>query len=151
MPSDLTHPSQLEIRDLTARFTDAVNRHAPKDLASLFAADGEWHVPGVPVASGQEAIAALLAKLLGNFERLVQLTHSGHVDVTGDTATATWYLTENAEDAAGTAYAFTGVYTDRLVNTPDGWRFATRSFAFLQRSKAGGRTRWYDHPLAAEA
>jgi uncharacterized protein (TIGR02246 family) len=137
---------QIEIRDLTARFTDAVNRRAPKELAGLFAEDGEWHVPGVPVAAGREAISTLLHKLLGNFEQLIQLTHSGHVDVTGDTATATWYLTENAADADGNAFAFTGVYTDKLIRTPAGWRFAQRTFDFLQRGKSAGAGRHYPHP-----
>ncbi|WP_208876692.1 nuclear transport factor 2 family protein [Streptomyces armeniacus] len=140
---------RLEIRELTARFTDAVNRRAPEDLAGLFAEDGEWHVPGVPVAAGREAIAALLRKLLGNFAHLVQLTHSGHADVSGDTATATWYLTENAVDADGNAFAFTGVYTDELVRTPEGWRFARRTFAFLQRGTPGGTSRHYAHPRSA--
>jgi uncharacterized protein (TIGR02246 family) len=139
--------SQLEIRDLTARFTDAVNRRAPEDLAALFTEDGEWHVPGVPVARGRTAIGDVLHSLLGTFVHLVQLTHSGHIDVTGDTATASWYLTEHAEDAGGNAFTFTGVYTDRLVRTGEGWRFADRSFAFLRRDKVGAPTRWYAHPL----
>ncbi|MFD7407826.1 nuclear transport factor 2 family protein [Streptomyces sp. NPDC059866] len=140
--------SQIEIRDLTARFTDAVNRRAPKELADLFTDDGEWHVPGVPVASGREAISAVLHSLLKNFARLVQLTHSGHIDVAGDTATATWYITENAEDADGNAFAFTGVYTDHLVRTESGWRFASRSFDFLHRTRPGSPARWYPHPRA---
>jgi uncharacterized protein (TIGR02246 family) len=143
--------SQIEIRDLTARFTDAVNRRAPKELADLFTEDGEWHVPGVPAATGREAISAVLHNLLKNFERLIQLTHSGHIDVAGDKATATWYITENAEDADGNAFAFTGVYTDNLVRTEEGWRFASRSFAFLQRAKPGSPTRWYPHPRAESA
>ncbi len=143
--------SQIEIRDLTARFTDAVNRRAPEELAGLFTKDGEWHVPGVPTATGREAISGVLAGLLKNFQRLIQLTHSGHVDVNGDNATATWYVSETAADGAGNAFAFTGVYTDSLVRTEEGWRFAQRSFAFLYRGKAAEAAagRWYPHPRAA--
>lgn len=141
--------SQIAIRDLVGRFTDAVNRRAPKEVADLFAEDGAWHVPGVPSAVGHAAITDLLAGLLENFTRLIQLTHSGHVDVFGETATATWYITERAADSAGNTFEFTGVYADRLVKTEkDGWRFAERSFSFLHR-KAAGKERWYPHPQAA--
>lgn len=142
--------SHIEIRDLSARFTDAVNRRARKELADLFTQDGEWHVPGVPVANGREAISAVFGSLLQNFERLIQLTHSGHIDVSGDTATAVWYVSETAADSDSNAFAFTGLYTDQLVRTEDGWRFAKRSFDFLHRGKSpeAAAGRWYPHPHA---
>lgn len=139
---------QIAIRNLTARFTDAVNRRDPDALAATFTEDGEWHVPGVPTAVGRESIRDRLAGLLANFERLIQLTHSGHVDVTGDTASGVWYLTETAADAAGNGFQFTGVYTDALVRSEDGWRFSERSFAFLYRGKATLGGKWYPHPHA---
>lgn len=144
-----TAADQTEIRDLTARFTDAVNRRAPEELAALFTEQGEWHVPGVPAATGREAIAAVLATLLDGFPHLIQLTHSGHVDVDGDTADATWYVSESGSDASGNGFGFTGVYTDALVRTGSGWCFSRRSFAFLQRTKSDAKTRWYPHPRAA--
>lgn len=142
--------AQLEIRDLTARFTDSVNRGAGTDLGALFTADGEWHVPGLPPVSGPDAIAAQLDALLGNFVHLVQLTHSGHVDVLDGQATAVWYLTENAADAAGTGYTFTGVYTDILACTDEGWRFRRREFAFLHRTRTPDSGKWNPHPRAAQ-
>src|SRR5690606_30540131 len=135
-----TAADQTEIRDLTARFTDAVNRRAPEELAALFTEQGEWHVPGVPAATGREAIAAVLATLLDGFPHLIQLTHSGHVDVSGDTATATWYITESG---------FPGAYAADRARPADGWRFARRSVAFLQRTRSEAKTRWYPHPRAA--
>ena len=140
---------QLAIRDLTARFTDAVNRGSGADLAVLFTDDGEWHVPGVPTIRGRAAIAAQLDSLLTNFGRLVQLTHSGHVDVHGDTASGVWYLTEHAADDSGTEYAFTGVYSDQLVRTQHGWRFGVRRFDFLHRAKRPATGKWYAHPRSA--
>lgn len=138
---------ELEIRNVAARFTDAVNRAASADLAALFADDSTWEVPGLPPVHGQAAVAAQLDSLLANFAGLVQLTHSGHVDVAGDVASAVWYLTEHAVDAAGTEYTFTGVYRDELVRTAHGWRFRTRRFDFLRRAKSPARAKWYAHPL----
>ncbi len=141
---------QLEIRELTARFTDAVNRRAPRDAAALFAEDGEWHVPGVPVARGRAEAEALLTGLLGNFDRLVQLTHSGHVELTDEGATSTWYLSEIASSSSsGKAFTFVGVYRDELVRTAEGWRFAKRAFDFLYRAKGDAEARWYPHPQVA--
>lgn len=145
MPDALT--DELEIRDLIARFTDAVNRGAPADLAALFTEDGEWHVPGMPVATGRDAIEALLGTLIGSFDRLVQLLHSGHVDLDGDRAVATWYLTElTASTSAEKAFHFVGVYADQVVRTAEGWRFAQRSFEFLYRAKGDTDARRYPHP-----
>lgn len=151
MTSTDTTPAQIAIQDLTARFTDAVNRRASEDLAALFTVDGEWHVPGVPVARGRDAISAQLTSLLTSFTRLIQLTHSGHVDVAGERASAVWYVTETAQDEADNGFEFTGVYTDALVRTPEGWRFSERSFAFLYRSKAALAGKWYPHPRAVFA
>jgi len=146
--ADAVAAGQLAIRDLTARFTDAVNRRAPDDLAELFAEDGQWHVPGVPVARGRAAISAQLANLLANFEHLIQLTHSGHIDVGGDQATAVWYITERGTDGNDNGFEFTGVYTDELTKTAQGWRFRQRSFAFLYRGRSTVAGRWYPHPGA---
>jgi uncharacterized protein (TIGR02246 family) len=146
--TDAVTAGQVAIRDLTARFTDAVNRRAPDDLAELFTEDGEWHVPGVPTARGRRAISTLLASLLANFEHLIQLTHSGHIDVHGDTATAVWYITERGTGADDNGFEFTGVYTDELTKTAQGWRFQQRTFGFLYRGRTAVAGRWYPHPAA---
>ena len=142
---------ELAVRDLTARFTDAVNRREPAALGRLFAEDGEWRVPGLEGAVGPAQAADRIEGLLTGFAHLVQLLHSGHVELAGDEATATWYLTESAADGAGTAFTFTGVYRDRLRRTPQGWRFARREFSFLHRERGEDQGRWYSHPDAGHA
>ena len=146
---DAAVADRLEISDLTARFTDAVNRRSPADVGALFADEGEWHVPGLPVAAGPAAAEEQFAGLLGTFTRLVQLLHGGTVTVTGDTATATWYITEFAGTDGGKAFHFIGVYRDGLTRTRDGWRFATRAFDFLYRARGDADAKWYPHPLAS--
>lgn len=143
---------ELAIRDLAARFTDAVNRNDPSALGALFTEDGEWVVPGMETTTGPEAASARIAQLRSTFVNLLQLLYSGHVDLEGDTdgktATATWYLAEQASDGEN-AFAFTGVYRDLLRRTDDGWRFARREFAFLYRGNAELPGRWYPHPAGA--
>lgn len=141
----------LAIRDLTARFTDAVNRRDPEALGRLFTEDGEWVVPGVPTSVGPAAAADQIRGLLSTFTYLVQLLHSGHVQVDGDTASATWYLTESASDGADATFGFTGVYRDEVRRTEAGWRFSRREFSFLHREKRAAAGKWYPHPAAAMA
>lgn len=141
-PTDVRVADELAIRDLAQRFTDAVNRGAPDDLAALFAPEGRWDVPGVADTVGRDAIAACLRGLLSQFSFLVQLLHSGVVELDGDRATARWYLTEHARSTDGGGAMFVGHYEDDLVRRAGEWRFACRRFAFLYRGRAElpGRT-----------
>jgi uncharacterized protein (TIGR02246 family) len=136
-----TLADEMAIRDLVARFTDAVNRRAPADLAPLFTDDGEWIVPGMPETKGGTAVSELLSGLLGNFPFLVQLVHSGRVVVDGERASARWYITEWASAENGGSY-FVGTYHDQMVRTDDGWRFQSRQFDFLYRGRTelGGKS-----------
>jgi uncharacterized protein (TIGR02246 family) len=147
---DLQHAlDELAIRDTVARFTDAVNRSDPPALGELFTDDGEWLVPGMPTTVGSAAASERILGLRTAFANLIQLLHSGHVDIDGDRATARWYLSETASAADGTSFAFTGTYQDELVRTADGWRFTRREFTFLYRGKAELNGKWYPHPVAA--
>jgi hypothetical protein len=127
--------SELAIRSLTARFSDAVNRRAGSELGALFAHDGQWDVHGMPLAIGPEAVGVQFDGLIGRFDFLVQLLHSGVVEVDGSTAAARWYITEHCRDSEGSGSLFLGTYNDRHVLTDDGWRFARRRFRFLYRGR----------------
>lgn len=140
---------ELAIRDVTARFTDAVNRNDPAALGALFTEDGEWVVPGMETTHGPEAAAARIGQLRTTFVHLLQLLYSGHVDLAADgqSAAATWYLAESASDGEN-AFAFTGVYRDELRRTDAGWRFVRRTFSFLYRGRTELPGKWYPHPAA---
>lgn len=139
---------ELAVRDLAARFTDAVNRNDPAALGALFTEDGQWVVPGMETTTGREAASAQIAQLRTTFVDLLQLLYSGHVELDGDDATATWYLSEQASDGER-AFAFTGVYRDVVRRTDEGWRFARREFTFLYRGRTELPGRWYPHPAGA--
>jgi uncharacterized protein (TIGR02246 family) len=142
---------ELAIRDLAARFTDAVNRRDPEAVGRTFADDGEWVVPGLPLSVGPQAAEKQIAGLLESFAYLVQLLHSGLVEVDGDVATASWYLTENASDGSTADFTFVGVYRDELRRGDDGWQFARREFSFLRRAKGELQARCYPHPAVVGA
>jgi uncharacterized protein (TIGR02246 family) len=137
---------ELAIRDLTAAFSDAVNRRAPDDLGPLWSPDGVWVVPGMGETEGPEAIGAQLAGLLEQFSFLCQTVHSGQVWLEGDRARARWYLSELGTDHDGNVVQFIGVYHDRHVRTDGGWRFERRRFDFLYRGTVEAKGRSYPFP-----
>jgi uncharacterized protein (TIGR02246 family) len=141
---DLT--AELEIRNLTEAYSDAVNRRASGDLAACFTEDGVWVVPGVPDSVGHEAIAAQLDQLLAGFEFLMQLPHGAVIRVDGDEATARWSLTEMARDTSEQGWLFAGVYHDALVRVGSVWRFRKRRFDFMYRGRVDMPGRAYPFP-----
>lgn len=113
------------IRDLLARYTYNGDRGRIAELAACFADDGVIEFPGNR-ATGPAAIAAVLSG--GSGPRNPALSFVRHhitnplIEVDGDTATARSYFavhTDIGPDHSGT-------YSDRLIRTTAGWRFAHR-------------------------
>ena len=86
--------SELEIRGLVARYADAVSRRDEGAFGETFATDGEWQILG-NVAEGREKVVALWKSLMENFPFVVQLVTGGIIEVDGERATGTWYITEH--------------------------------------------------------
>ena len=122
---------ELAIRSLAAAYTDAVNRRDGDGMANVYAPDGELHVP----TAGEPIIG--IDKLRKRFKRLVehereflmQLTHSGVVEISGDTAQARWWFSEIKKPAGAAFEMILGVYQDEAIRLPEGWRFAKRYVA----------------------
>jgi len=111
------------IRDLLARYTYNGDRGTVPVLAACFAPDGVLEFPG-QIATGPEAVA----NALSTGSRDPRMTFVRHhttnplIEVNGDLAEARSYftvITNVGPDHAGT-------YSDKLVRTSDGWRFARR-------------------------
>jgi uncharacterized protein (TIGR02246 family) len=140
---------QCAVRDVAACFSDALNRGDSAAVAGLFTQDGQWTVPGFPVAAGHAAIQQQLAAVLSAHQHVLQFLHAGHVDFTTDgSAAATWYASENLVDLAGTQITMHGTYRDSLTRTAAGWRFTRREFTLLYR--ATERRKWYADPAVPE-
>jgi SnoaL-like domain len=111
------------IRDLLARYTYAGDRGRTAELAACFADDGVLEFPGnsgTGPSGVHEALTSGERNLAIGFMR--HHITSPLIEVDGDAATARSYFTvisNNGPDHAGT-------YSDRLMRTGDGWRFARR-------------------------
>ena len=132
---------ELSIRNLAARFTDAVNERDLASFRQLWTDDAVWEI-GPPLQSrtdGVEEIVALLRRLLQAEEYFMQLTHSGVIEVKGDRATARFVERERGRGESS-YYDSLAVYEDVLVRKADGWRFAKRfyRYRFLDQSPFGG-------------
>lgn len=136
-----------EIRDLVARFSDAVNRRDFDAFGDLFADDGVWEL-GEPFprrAAGRDNIVSMFRSLSEPWPFFFQMTHTGVIDVgqDGQSATARWEVQEIARSEDGSqSYDNVAIYYDRLVRTGGGsWRFAERRYRYVWFSDAdlGGR------------
>ena len=128
------------LRDLLARYADAVTRQAPADVGALFAPDGVWTVTGYGEHHGPAAVEAFLDGLLANWLGIVHGLLSGTLEFDADEvdrASGRWYITEFGQRADGVELFFAGVYHDTYVRTPAGWRFATRRYDSLFRRIGG--------------
>jgi ketosteroid isomerase-like protein len=127
---------EFALRDLVARYADAVTRQDTRAVAELFTADGEWIVTGHGEPRGHDEIAAFLDGLLGNWNGIVHALLSGrvHLDPADpDRATGRWYISEFGEVSGGDEVFFAGVYHDVYVRDEGLWRFARRQYNSLFR------------------
>lgn len=129
--SDAVHDTvadELAIRSLTAEYTDAINRSAVDEAIRTYADDSTFTMMDRPTVVGRDAIRAVLQATVERYEMITQLVHSGVVTVDGDRASARWQITELQFRGDGTRRFVIGRYEDTHVRSPEGWRFATRTF-----------------------
>ena len=132
---------ELSIRNLVARFTDAVNERDIAGFRQLWTDDAVWEI-GPPLqsrAEGVDEIVALLRRLSQAEQYFMQMTHSGVVEIKGDRATAGFVERERGRGESS-YYDSLAVYEDVLVREANGWRFANRfyRYRFLDQSPFGG-------------
>ncbi len=128
----------LAIRDLVYRYADAVCRRDKEAWAATWAEDAVWQLPNAPLMSGRDAIVELWVNAMAGFPFVVQLVNFGVLDISGDTASGRWYLTENLQFPNGNGMYNVGVYQDKYIRTPQGWQFSSRHYAVLYNDEGKG-------------
>lgn len=116
------------IRALTAAYTDAINRSDIDDVARVYDDDATFTMMDRPTVVGRGAILDTLRSTVVRYSMIMQLVHSGVVQVDGVRARARWQVTEHQISLDGTARLVAGRYEDELVRRADGWRFSSRTF-----------------------
>lgn len=120
---------RVEIEALRGEFTDSVMMRDYGRAATLFTPDGALRMPNVPVELvGQEQIRAWGERVPNFVEFLVQNTHSGFIQLDGDTASGRAYMSEVIRLLDGTSEVNYAIYHDRYQRTADGWKFTERVY-----------------------
>jgi ketosteroid isomerase-like protein len=121
------HIADAAIRQLHARYTDAVYR---KDLAAFgdcFAEDAEWRITGL-VLRGRKNIVDFMAAAFPKYRFILMNFRTPVLDVGNGTATGRTYVSEQSVMADGRPFGPIGIYYERFVDQGDRWRFSWRLF-----------------------
>jgi uncharacterized protein (TIGR02246 family) len=120
------------IRQLLARFVDAVWRQDAAEFADCFTEDGIWKIAGQHVV-GRAAIAQACTALLGRCSHIHLITGLPILEVTGKTAKGRLNMTEFARVHDGSTAMALGWYHDDYVEQDGRWRFARRHWSMKYR------------------
>ncbi len=141
MPIDLDFLlAECGVRQLHARYTDAVWRLDFDAFGLCFAADCEWRIDGV-VLRGREEIVAHNRRLFStHFQRLFLTLRTPILEVgrgaEKGTAWGRTYFSGQNVMADGTGFSPLGVYHERFVDEGDQWRLKWRLFQSLYSGQA---------------
>jgi ketosteroid isomerase-like protein len=120
---------RVEIEALRGEFTDAAMMRDYDRLAALFTADGALRMPNIPAELiGPGQIRAFGARVPEVVDFLIQTTHPGIIELSGDTATGRAYLQEIGRATDGRSELNFAIYHDRYQRTGDGWKFTERVY-----------------------
>jgi ketosteroid isomerase-like protein len=127
---------ELAIRDLAARYIDAVNRRDAADWGATWSERGVWEIFGQRV-EGRAAIVPFWEAAMAGFPFAFMQLGSGTLELGGaDAASGRWYMTEHLVTADGQALLTLGRYDDRYVREDGAWRFALRTYTMLRQTPA---------------
>lgn len=120
------------IRQLHARFADAVWRQDGKDFAACWAQEGWWKIAGMHL-NGRAEIEKASGQLLGRCTRIHLVSGQPILAPDGDGVIGRMGMTEFAWMPDGTQFITMGQYHDRYVEEDGQWRFAERFWSFKYR------------------
>ena len=135
MPYSNPVEDELAIRDLVARYADAVNRNNAQDWGSTWAEDGFWSLMGMET-QGRDNIVQFWLGAMAGFKFAVHMNASGTLAINGEQATGRWYLTEYTCDNDENTNTILGVYDDSYVKRDGDWLFARRVYQIMYMGPA---------------
>ncbi len=115
------------VRQLYARYTDAVWRKDHVAFGECFAEDAVWKISGLTF-HGRADIAAFMKSVFPRY-RFIMLNFRAPILTVGDgTVEARTYVSEQSVMTDGKAYGPLGMYYDRIVEQAGRWRYSWRLF-----------------------
>jgi len=121
---------ELAIRELNARYIDAVNRVDVESWQATWAEGGVWNLLGNEVR-GRAAVAKFWQGAMAQFEFALMALNSGTLEKRGGVVSGRWYVTEYLRPTSGGGRMVLGVYRDRYVKEAGAWKFEQRVYHAL--------------------
>ena len=121
------HVAECAVRQLHARYGDAVWRQDLEAFGDCFAEDCEWHISG-RVFHGRTRIMDFMSGIFPMFRRILFTLRTPILEVGDGVASARTYVTEQSVLANGQPLFSIGTYFERFVDQGDRWRFSWRLF-----------------------
>jgi ketosteroid isomerase-like protein len=139
--------AENEIQRLTTAYSHAIMRRDGNAAAQTYADNGVLSAFYAPDIVGRPAIAEVLCSVLQPLHFICQTASAGVIDLSDDTAHATWTVTEHFKfkDADELGCCF-GMYEDTLSRYPEGWRFTQRRFTPFYRGTIASKGKTYQLP-----
>jgi hypothetical protein len=119
--------AESAVRQLYARYTNAVWRKDYTAVGECYTEDAEWRIEG-SVWRGRAAITGHLEGVLVKFQRVLVNLLPPILDVGKGRVTARTHSVEQGALVDGTPVYSMGTYFDRIVNDRGMWRFSWRLF-----------------------
>lgn len=126
--------SELAIRNLAARYSLALTHRDFDTLKDCFTEDAIWQTSGPfeRTIHGCDAFISFVRAGQESFEFLIQQVGGGLIEISGDTGTGQWSVTEIGRSLDGlSGMTSMGIYHDRYRREGDVWKFATRHYSAL--------------------
>ena len=132
-PTASAPADEAAVRQVLARFADALNRRDMAAFGRLWWPEAVWELtaPVNQTLTGAGPILTQATEMLGGFELLIVMAHEPTIEVQGDTATARWLMHEVHRTPAGQGEATYALYADELARRQGEWRFLRRTYATL--------------------
>lgn len=137
--------AECGIRQLHARYTDAVWRKDAQSFAECFTPDGEWRISGM-VLKGRAEIAETIARILENANRILITFRTPLIEVSGDTAYGRTYVTEQCSWTHREPNISIGRYYEHFAREGDRWLFGWRLFQILYSGPEDLSGTWTEQP-----
>src|SRR5271168_14090 len=120
----LTAQDSFEIQQLYARYNMAIDSGDAEGWAATFTPDGVFNT-----FSGHDALVGFIKLWREKLNGATRKHWNNNLQLTGNSkeASATVYLMLVDFSTKPTSILSTGMYTDSLIKTKDGWRFTKRT------------------------
>ena len=115
------------IRQLYARYADAVWRKDPQAFGDCLTEDAEWRIAGA-VMKGRAAAVAQIGQVLQQFRWCSINFKQPIIHIKDGKVTGRAFFMEQSVFATGRTMFAMGTYYDHYVNCGDQWRFSWRLF-----------------------